>query len=116
MLHNSLITFIFGWIIWFWIDKPRSGLERFLQADDSMLVNFQRFFDLLKSGYIAQSYIYIWNTHYLVLSLIGGVLMSVLYNLFSTYLMRRRVRHSLSVSNKKCDLSTDKSADEKLNQ
>jgi hypothetical protein len=47
MLRNTFIAFISGWIIWFWINKPRTGLEQFLQAHDSMLVNIQRAFDLL---------------------------------------------------------------------
>ena len=116
MLRNTFIAFISGWIIWFWINKPRTGLEQFLQADDSMLVNFQRSFDLLKSGYIAQSYIYIWNAHYIILSLIFGIIMSALYEFISTYLMRKRVRKSLSIpasKKQKCESTIEKSTDEK---
>ncbi len=97
MLRNSFIAFICGWVIWFWIDKPRTGLQQFLQTDDSMLVNFQRSFDLLKSGYFAQSYIYIWNAHYIVLSVIFGTILSALYGFISDYLRRKRVRNSFII-------------------
>lgn len=92
MLRNAFIVFIGGWIIWFWMDKPRSGLDRFLQADNSMLVNFQRAFDMLKSGYPDQSFIYIWNAHYLVLSLFGGIMLTLLFSFISTQLARKRMR------------------------
>ena len=48
MLRNAFISFISGWLIWFSIDKPAGGLDQFLQIDDSMLINFQRAFDLLQ--------------------------------------------------------------------
>ena len=92
MLRNSFIVFISGWTIWFWIDKPRTGLDQFLRTDDSILVNFQRFFDLIKSGYFVQSYIYIWNAHYIILSLITGVLISMLFGFISDYLRRKRTK------------------------
>lgn len=113
MLRNAFIVFIGGWIIWFWIDKPRTGLDRFLQADDSMLVNFQRAFELLKSGYLAQSFIYIWNAHYLVLSLIGGASLTLLYNFISGYLARKRMssRFVLPPANKQ-ESKTDPSSDD----
>ncbi len=95
MLRNSFIAFIGGWSIWFWIDKPRTGLEQFLRADDSTLINFQHSFDLLKAGYLAQSYIFIWNAHYIILSLILGVILSLIYSSISTYLIRKRTRHFL---------------------
>lgn len=97
MLRNSFIIFISGWVLWFWIDKPRTGLQQFLRTDDSMLVNFQRSFDLLKSGYFAQSYIYIWNAHYIVLSVIFGTILSVFYGFISAYLRRKRVRNSFVI-------------------
>ncbi|MCK5649044.1 MAG: hypothetical protein KAI22_09205 [Gammaproteobacteria bacterium] len=92
MLRNTFIAFISGWVIWFWIDKPHTGLTQFLKTDDNMLVNFQRAFDLFKSGYLAQSYIYIWNAHYIVLSLIIGIILGALYGVISDYLTRKRTR------------------------
>ena len=92
MLRNSFIVFICGWIIWFWIEKPAAGFDLFLQTDDNILINFQRFFDLFKSGYLVQSYIYIWYAHYLVISLIVGIIMSLLYGFVSDYLSRRQTR------------------------
>ena len=112
MLRNSFIAFITGWVLWFWIDKPRSGLDQFLQTDDSMLMNFQRAFDLLKSGYLAQSYIYIWNAHYIVLSLIFGILFGVLYGFISDYIRHKRMRGILFPSSlikqKKTDEENEK--------
>ncbi|MEN8107695.1 MAG: hypothetical protein ABFS22_06775, partial [Pseudomonadota bacterium] len=69
MLRNSFIVFITGWIVWFWIDKPPAGLP---QPADSMPENFQRAFDMLRSGYLEVAWLYIWDAHYLVLSLLGG--------------------------------------------
>ena len=96
MLRNTFISFICGWLVWFWIDKPSRGLEPFLQADDSLLVNFQRAFDLAKSGYIAQSYVYIWYAHYLLLSLIFGILAAYLYGFISDYFAHRRRKISFT--------------------
>lgn len=95
MLRNSFIAFLSGWMIWFWIDKPENGLQQFLKADDSMLVNFQRAFDLLKSGYLAQSYIYIWNAHYIVLAIIFGAMLSFFLDFTSEYLRRKRLKSVL---------------------
>ena len=118
MLRNSFIVFISGWIIWFWIEKPRTGLDQFLRTDDNMLVNFQRFFDLLKSGYFVQSYIYIWNAHYIILSLIIGVLISMLYGFISDYLRRKRTKSFFNIPSpikqeKQQKLNMEKSADKK---
>lgn len=114
MLRNTFIVFIGGWTIWFWIEKPRTGLDQFLQTDDSMLINFQRSFDLLKSGYLEQSYIYIWNAHYIVLSLIIGIILSGLYGFIIDYLARKRTRKHfilpLSIKQKQ-EQSIEKSTD-----
>ncbi len=116
MLRHSFIAFIAGWFVWFWIDKPRTGLEQFLQTDDSMLVNFQHSFDLLKSGYLAQSYVFIWNAHYLILSLIFGMTLSLLYSSISAYLIRKRTRHFLFPSSLKNQKKKNNEPDNKNNQ
>jgi len=92
MLRNAFISFICGWLIWFSIDKPPGGLDHFLQIDDSMLINFQRAFDLAKAGYIAPSFVYIWYAHFIVLSLISGVILGYLYDAVAAYWSRRHRR------------------------
>ncbi|MCW8929358.1 MAG: hypothetical protein OQL19_03855 [Gammaproteobacteria bacterium] len=115
MLRNTFIAFICGWVVWFLIEKPSTGLERFLQTGDGFLVNFQHAFDLLKSGYFVQSYVFIWNAHYIILSIIFGMLMSIIYGVLSNYLARRRRREQIVKSSLKkeiCD-SIDESENEK---
>jgi len=92
MIRNAFIAFICGWLIWFSIDKPPGGLDQFLQIDDSMLINFQRAFDLAKAGYIAPSFVYIWYAHFIVLSLISGVILGYFYDAVTAYWSRRRRR------------------------
>jgi hypothetical protein len=93
MLRSSVLVFIAGWIVWFWIDKPRAGPYRLPPASDSLLENFQRAFDILKAGQLELAYVYIWNAHYLVLSLIGGVLLAMIYRSISNQFSRRRLRN-----------------------
>ncbi len=113
MIRNAFISFICGWLIWFSIDKPASGLDQFLQIDDSMLNNFQRAFDLAKAGYIAPSFIYIWYAHFIVLSLISAVILGYLYDVIASYWSRRRRKidfRSLRPVTKKTQKKDDKPA------
>ena len=86
------MVFIAGWIAWFWIDKPDLRQFRMPEPGDSILGNFQTAFDMLKAGYFDMSFVYIWNAHYLVLSLLGGALLAVVYGSIGDYLGRRRMR------------------------
>jgi len=90
MLRNSFIIFLGGWFLWFWIDKPSSGLEAFLQYDASLLSNFQYAFDLAKAGYITQSYLFLWNAHYLVLSFIMSLIFTYIYTAIHRHIAMRR--------------------------
>jgi hypothetical protein len=54
--------------------------------------NFQRAFNMLKAGHPDVAYVYIWDAHYILLSLIGGVLVAVIYGSVSDFLGRRRMR------------------------
>lgn len=92
MLRSAFFVFITGWVIWFWIDKPPAGQFRLPQAGDNLVENFQRSFDILKAGHPEMAYVYIWNAHYLVLSLIGGVLLAIAYSGITGHLSRRRMR------------------------
>ena len=92
MLRSTFLVFVAGWITWFWIDKPDARQFRMPAAGDSMLDNFQTAFDMLKAGYADMSFLYLWNAHYLALSLLGGALLSVVYGAIADHLGRRRMR------------------------
>ena len=92
MLRSAFIVFIVGWLIWFAIDKPPVGQPGLPQPGDSIAGNFQRAFDMLKSGYPDVAYVYLWDAHYLLLSLLGGILVAVLSGSVSDFLGRRRMR------------------------
>ncbi len=94
MLRSAFVVFLLGWVIWFWIDKPPPAQLQLPPVSDSLVENFQVAFDLLKSGYVEVAYVYIWNAHYLLLSLLGGVLVAVIYGVISDYLSRRRMRRN----------------------
>jgi hypothetical protein len=95
MLRSSLLVFIAGWIAWFWIDKPRVGPYRLPPSGDSLVENFQRAFDILKAGELELAFVYIWNAHYLILSLLGGAVVAMTYSSLSGHLSRRRMRNRL---------------------
>ena len=61
-------------------------------SGDSMVENFQRAFDILKTGYLDMAFVYIWNAHYLLLSLLGGAVIAVVYGSVSDHFSRRRMR------------------------
>ena len=92
MWRSVFIVFLAGWAIRFLIDKPPAGQLGLPEAGDSMLENFQQAFDMLKAGYLDMAYVFIWDAHYLVLSLLGGVLVSLLFGVVSERLGRRRMR------------------------
>ena len=95
MLRSSFLVFIAGWMTWFWIDKPRAGPFRLPPPGDSTIENFQRAFDILKTGHPELAFVYIWDAHYLILSLLGGALLAMTYHALSGYLSRRRMRRRL---------------------
>jgi len=92
MLRGSFLVFIAGWLTWFWMDKPDPQRFRFPQADDSLVADFQHAFDLLRAGFPDVAFLYLWGTHYLLLSLLGGALLAVMYGGVSDMLGRRRMR------------------------
>jgi hypothetical protein len=92
MLRSTLLVFIAGWVAWFWIDKPRGGPYRLPPASDSLVENFQRAFDILKAGQVKLAYVYIWDAHYLVLSLLGGALVAMVYSSIASHFSRQRLR------------------------
>jgi len=92
MLRSTLIVFIAGWILWFWIDKPPAGRSGLPAVNDSTVVNFQRAFNMLKAGHPEMAYVYIWDAHYLILSLLLGALVAAMAGGVSGYLSRKRNR------------------------
>lgn len=92
MLRSAFIVFIAGWVLWFWLDKPAQGRFRMPQVSDSLVENFQNAFDMLKAGYLDMAFVYIWDAHYIVLSLLGGAILAVSYGGVADYLARKRMR------------------------
>ena len=94
MLKGIFLVFIGGWLTWFWIDKPPAAQFGLPPVSDSLLENFQRSIDMLKAGYPDMAYLYIWHAHYLILSVVFGILLAVLINTITDHLMRKsRRRH-----------------------
>lgn len=107
-----MLVFLAGWIGWFWLDKP--PLPPAIQdGDNQMLANFQFAFSLLKAGHLSAAYAFIWRAHYLLLSVLGGLLVAMagsgISGVFARrrYAIRRKVVHPPSVPQ-----SRDKTSDE----
>jgi hypothetical protein len=92
MLRSAFIVFVTGWLLWFSIDKPPVGQLGLPRVSDSITENFQRAFNMLKAGHPDMAFVYIWDAHYILLSLLGGILVAVIYGSVSDYLGRRRMR------------------------
>ena len=92
MFNASVFMFIVGWIVWFTIDKYPASLGLVIPEElDSLTANFQMAFDMLKAGYLRGFYVFIWKAHYLVLSVISGVLLSIMFDAFTSNLRRRNL-------------------------
>ena len=93
MFNFSIIAFIVGWALWFFIDKHPASLGVNLPGEmDTMLENFQLAFDMLSAGYLRASYVFIWKAHYIVLSIIFALLTSASYEIISNVFRRRHLR------------------------
>jgi len=85
--------FVIGWVLWFFIDKHPAALGTLVPGEfDSLLNNFQLSFDMLKAGYLKASFVFIWKAHYITLSIIAGLLSSILFQAASNVLRRRKLR------------------------
>lgn len=79
MLRGTLLAFVLGWVIWFWIDKSPAALGPLpFPRDGEFLHNFQITVDLLKQSRFSAAFVYVWKAHYLVLSLVLGLLLAML--------------------------------------
>ena len=93
MFNFSIIIFVTGWVLWFFIDKHPASLGVIVPAElDTMLANFQLAFDMLTAGYLRASYVFIWKAHYIVLSIIAALLISALREATSQILRRCHLR------------------------
>jgi len=92
MITGIFLVFIGGWLTWFWIDKPPAGQFRLPPPGDSMVEDFQRSIDLLKAGHPDMAYLYIWHAHYLILSVVLGILTAVVFRSIADHLSRKSRR------------------------
>jgi hypothetical protein len=92
VIRNTFIVFLLGWVTWFWIDKPPLQQQRLPAVSDSVVENFQVAFNMLKAGFPEVAFVYIWDAHYLLLSLLGGALLAVASGAVSNALSRRRMQ------------------------
>lgn len=92
MLNHSIFIFIIGWVLWFVIDKHPASLGTIVPGESGKLLdNFQLAFDMLKAGYLKASYVFIWKAHYIVLTLIAGLMTSMIFHAVSNVLRRRKL-------------------------
>ena len=91
MLKYILSVFLAGWVGWFWMDKGRSGDSITLGGDD-ILVDFQFATDLIRMGELGAAFSFVWPHHFIVLSLLGGILLSLLTTGIKRFFARSRWR------------------------
>jgi len=93
VFNHTIFMFIAGWALWFSIDKHPISLGVMPPAElDSMIGNFQLAFDMMSDGFIKASYVFIWKEHFIVASIIAGLLSSAIFQSTSNILRRRRLR------------------------
>ena len=93
MFNFSIIIFIIGWVLWFFIDKHPASLGVIVPDElDTVLDNFQLAFDLLSAGFLRASFVFIWKAHYIIVSIITALLLSAMYGGLSNVLRRRHLR------------------------
>ena len=89
MFRATVLVFLAGWIVWFWLDKPPLP-HPIQEGDNQMLGNFQFAFSLLKAGHLSAAYAFIWRAHFLLLSVLGGLLLVMAGSGISGVFARRR--------------------------
>ena len=93
MFRGVIFVFLLGWAVWFWLDKPPALMEALPRQQDDLIANFQIAFNILKQGHLHPAFIFIWSSHYILLSLLGGLLVSMGWQSIATALSRRRLRN-----------------------
>ena len=113
MFNFSIIVFVIGWGLWFFIDKHPASLGVIVPAElDTMLANFQLAFDMLSAGYLRASFVFIWKAHYIVLSIITALLISALHEATSNVLRRRNLRQVMWPKKLSSDKLENKESDD----
>ena len=93
MFNFSVIIFVIGWVLWFFIDKHPASLGVVVPEElDTLLENFQLAFDMLSAGFLRASFVFLWKAHYIVFSIITALLLSALHGGISNILRRRHLR------------------------
>lgn len=93
MLRSAALAFVAGWLLWFWLDKNPATLGPLPSpANDDYIRNFQVAIDLVKQSRLKAAYVYIWNAHYIVLSLAAGLAIGALLGALSRSLSRKKFR------------------------
>jgi len=93
MLKHSIFVFIIGWVLWFATEKHPASLGVIVPGESgNLLGNFQMAFDMMKAGYLKAAYIFIWKAHYIVLSLIAGLMSSIIFQAAAKILRQRKLR------------------------
>lgn len=110
MFRAIVIVFLLGWSAWFLVDKSPSSIGRLPEPRDEILQNFQTAFDILKAGHLKPAWVFIWHAHYLLLSILGGLLVSMGWDSVTTMLSRKRLRR-LYIPERKTNESESRDAD-----
>jgi len=92
MFRGVILVFLLGWALWFWLDKSPALMDALPRRQDDLISNFQIAFNILKEGHLNPAFIFIWRSHYILLSLLGGLLVSMGWQGISGALSRRRLR------------------------
>ena len=113
MFNFSIIVFVTGWVLWFFIDKHPASLGVIPPEElDTMLANFQMAFDLLSAGYLRASFVFIWKAHYIILSILTALLMSAMHETISSVFRRRHLRQVMWPKKLSSDKPENKESDE----
>lgn len=76
--RNSVLVFVSGWVAWFLLDKPHMlPWNAYPARKGTMLHDFQLAFDMLRAGQPKLAFVVVWHEHWLLLSLLGGGLVSI---------------------------------------
>jgi hypothetical protein len=97
MLRASVLVFLAGWTAWLLTDKTGIMLPR---EADSLLQDLQTAFDMLRTGFPVPAFVFVWHAHFLVLSLLGGLLLSMVTGAVADVAGRRRLRNLMFPSRK----------------
>jgi len=92
MFRSVIFVFLLGWTLYFWLDKPPVLADALPRQQDDLIGNFQIAFNILKQGHLHPAFIFIWRSHSIILSLLGGLLVSMSWQSISAALSRRRLR------------------------